>query len=86
MQRLVLLGGGHSHLAVLKSFGMRPLAGLQLTLITKDVLTPYRSIPHSSCRPLPGRRWLPCILLHVQSDKVHMHKRRTCPLCPPSSP
>lgn len=42
LQDLVLLGGGHAHVEVVRNFGMNPIPGVRLTLITKDVHTAYR--------------------------------------------
>lgn len=38
---LILVGGGHAHIQVLRSFGMRPIDGVRLTLITDVLKAPY---------------------------------------------
>ena len=38
---LVLIGGGHAQIAVLKSFGMKPLERVRLTLVTDVLMAPY---------------------------------------------
>lgn len=40
-RHVVLVGAGHAHVEVLRAFGRTPVPGLRLTLITREVDTPY---------------------------------------------
>jgi selenide, water dikinase len=60
------VGGGHSHLTVIKQLGMRPLPGLRITVISRDIHTPYSGM-------MPG-----LIAGHYQYDDAHIDLRPLC--------
>lgn len=64
MKRLVLLGGGHSHVEVLRRFGTAPIPGAELVLVS-----PYPDAPYSGM--LPG--W---IAGHYTRDECHIDLAR----------
>lgn len=65
-RQLVLVGGGHSHVAVLKSLGMERLPEVRLVLISDHWDTPYSGM-------------LPAMIAgHYSRDEIHVDLHRLC--------
>lgn len=65
-KELVLLGGGHSHVILIRMLAMQPISGLQVTLISPDAETPYSGM-------LPGM-----VAGHYSAADMHID---LVPLC-----
>ena len=66
MKRLVLIGGGHAHVEVLRRFGIHPLPDTELVLVSPQTHTPYSGM-------LPG--W---IAGHYSRAQCHIDLARLC--------
>lgn len=63
---VLLVGGGHSHVLLIRMWAMQPIPGVRLTLVSEKVNTPYSGM-------LPG-----LIAGHYKEDDVHVDLARLC--------
>lgn len=63
---VVLLGGGHTHVIVIRKWAMKPITGVRLTLVSLDALTPYSGM-------LPG-----LVAGHYTVEQSHIDLTRLC--------
>ena len=65
-QDLLLIGGGHSHAIVLRMWGMKPVPGVRVTLLTAGSDTPYSGM-------LPGH-----VAGFYDREECHINLRTLC--------
>ncbi len=63
---LVFVGGGHTHALAIRSLAMRAIAGVRITLISEQTLTPYSGM-------LPG-----FVAGHYTLEETHIDLNRLC--------
>ena len=63
---LVLIGGGHAHVAVVRAFGMRAEVGVRVTLVSREAEAAYSGM-------VPG-----VLAGHYGHEEAHVDLRRLC--------
>lgn len=66
LKELILIGGGHAHIHLLKMIGIKDIKGIRITLISKDTYTPYSGM-------LPGY-----ISGIYTKEQCHLDLRQLC--------
>ena len=88
-QDLVLIGGGHTHVLLIRSLAMRPIPGVRVTLVSDKTLTPYSGMlpgfvaghySHShtvidlnQLCRRAGVRWIKASAMALNPDKKHVY-------------
>ena len=92
---LVLVGGGHAQVALLKSLAMKPVAGLRTTLVCRDINTPYSGmlpgfvegvwsaqdihIDLARLAQMAGARFINKTVEHIDADAQLIHLKNRPP-------